>query len=120
MDIYEKNKITEDFKNISKERWMGIYYILITALKFNMSDIIYNIICEWKWVDILCNTLDDDNLLKILEESQKCKDFKIHLDWNNPSIFCVHDNVRDIFVMNDRLDIVELFCNNKDNVVKDH
>lgn len=104
MDIYEKN-ITS-CNDVSIERADGLHKLLLVVLEYDMSDFIYKMIIDWNIIDVLCYKLSNDELLNILNLSKKCNIITYYRDFNNPSYFNVFDNIRDIYELNDRLDVL--------------
>ena len=120
---YNKDEINEIIKTIDHHRVEGMYNIVITALTYQMDDLIYNIFCEWHYIDILCNIFvcdknkdtdtdtdtDRAKLINIIRIAKQCKKFKYYPSWNNEELFDPVENLRDIFELNDMFDMLDMF-----------
>lgn len=67
-------------EKFSLKRIERIHNMLLNALKFELDDVIYNMILEWNWIDVLCLELNANDLLKIMALAKKYKDFNYYTD----------------------------------------
>lgn len=96
---YEKGKCSE-------KRIQGMHQMLLNALDFELNDVIFNMIVEWRFVDVLCVELKADDLLQILIKAKKYENFQFCPNFNQFQEFDVYDNIYDCLQIYDRVDVM--------------
>lgn len=102
-----------DYKSIKDHsRIEFIFDFTIRAIENKLYDIIYNIIIEWNWIELLIVNCDYEKLKTLLLLAKKTNiEFEYYSSWNNKSNFNVYNNIRDLYEINDKYDFIEYIEN---------
>jgi hypothetical protein len=106
VEVYSKDT------HFTQNQIEGIHKIFLNALEYNLHSVIYNIIIEWNWFELLCTKLSTDELTYIALIAKTCEEFKYYTDFNNPKTFNVYNNVRDILEISKRYDVLDKITTN--------
>jgi hypothetical protein len=101
--IIYKNR--EDLENVDMNQVNSIYKIVIETLKSKLYDILYNAIVVWGWIDLICVNCPTCKLKQLL----RCC-LARGIIYEN---FDIYKNVRDIFELNNKLNVINNFENVK-------